>query len=76
MKRTIIGGFLSIVSSLWAINLCAYVHENLVSEWFESRFWESAAQLGVLAPLIVSLCVLALSVVILCVEYFRKDQQL
>lgn len=74
MKRAIIGGFLAIVSTLWAISLCAYVQTNLATEWVENHFWDSAVQLGVLAPLIASLVALALSIVVLCVEYFRKDR--
>lgn len=74
MKKVIIGGFLAIVSSIWAITIGAYVQFNLASEWSGSRFWSSASQLGVIIPLVISLIGLALGVVIMCVEYFRKDR--
>lgn len=74
MKKVIIGGFLAIVSSIWAIAIGAYVQFNLASEWSGSRFWSSALQLGVIIPLVISLIGLALGVVIMCVEYFRKDR--
>ena len=74
MKRAIIGGLLAVVSSIWAIAIGAYVQFNLVSEWDGSRFWSSAAQLGIMIPLAISLIVLALGIVIMCVEYFRKDR--
>ena len=75
MKRVIIGGFLAIISSIWAIVIGAYVQLNLAGSWSGgSRFWASASQLGVIVPLIISLIILALSIIILCIEYFRKDR--
>lgn len=74
MKKVIIGGFLAVVSSIWAIAIGAYVQFNLVSDWSGSRFWSSASQLGVILPLILSLIILALGIVIMCIEYFRKDR--
>lgn len=74
MKKVIIGGFLAVVSSIWAIAIGAYVQFNLVSDWSGSRFWSSASQLGVILPLILSLIILALGIVIMFIEYFRKDR--
>lgn len=73
MKKAIIGGFLTIVSSLWVFAIGAYVQSNLVTSWRGSRFWASASELGVVIPLALSLAVLALGLVMLCVEYVRKD---
>lgn len=74
MKRVIIGGFLAVISSIWAIVIGAYVQFNLAPSWSgSSRFWSYASQLGVIVPLIISLIILALSIIIMCIEYFRKD---
>lgn len=75
MKKVIIGGFLIVVSSLWAIVIGAYVQFNLASTYYGgSRFWSSASQLGVIVPLIISLIILALGIIIMGIEYFRKDK--
>lgn len=75
MKKVIIGGFLTVVSSIWAIIISAYVQLNLAARYGgSSRFWSSASQLGVIAPLIISLIFLALGIIIMCIEYFRKDR--
>ncbi|MCM1049552.1 MAG: hypothetical protein NC433_14135 [Clostridiales bacterium] len=74
MKKVIIGGFLAVVSSIWAIAIGAYVQFNLVSEWSGSRFWSSASKLGLIVPLVISLIILAFGIVIMCIEYFRKDR--
>lgn len=74
MKRVLIGGFLTVVGSLWALAIGAYVQLNLVSEWYGNRFGESASELGVTFPLVLSLIVLALGAVLMVIEYFRKDK--
>lgn len=75
MKKVIIGGFLTVISSIWAIVIGTYVQLNLASSWKgSSRFWSSALELGVIVPLIISLIILALGIIILCIEYFRKDR--
>lgn len=74
MKRVVIGGLLALLGSLWALALGAYVQLNLAQEWYGSRFWSTASQNGVVAPLILSLVALALGVAMMLVEYFRRDQ--
>lgn len=74
MKRVMIAGFLAIVSSIWAIVIGGYVQSNLVSDWYGSRFWASASELGVMVPMAISLILLALSLVMMGFEYFRKDE--
>lgn len=74
MKKVIISGFVAIVSSIWLLAIGVYVQCNLVSEWYGNRFLESAVQLGVIIPLILSFALLVLSIVGLCFEYFRKDK--
>lgn len=73
MKKVLICGIMAIVSSMWAIASYVYINMNLVNEWNGSRFWESAANCNARFPLILSLLVLAASVIMLCVEYFRKE---
>ena len=72
MKKVIICGIMAIVSSMWSIASYLHVNMNLVNEWNGSRFWESAVNCNALFPLILSLLVLAASVVMLCVEYFKE----
>ncbi len=73
MKKAIIGGFLALIGSLWAIAIGAYVQCNLVNSWSGSRFWATVSESGVGFPFIASLIILALGVVILAVEYFKKE---
>lgn len=74
MKKTVIGTVLAFISSLWAIVIGIYVQKNLIMEWYGNRFWASAVDRGVAVPLVVALLILGLSLVILGVEYFRKEK--
>ena len=73
MKRLIIGCFLGLIGSIWSISIIAFVYNNLLGSWYGSRFWHSAAELGMAIPLGVSLFVTALGFIILIGELFRKN---
>lgn len=74
MKKTVIGAVLAFVSSLWAIVIGIYVQKNLIMEWYGNRFWASAVDRDVAVPLVAALLILGLSLVILGVEFFRKEK--
>ena len=74
MKKTVIAGILSFISTLWAIALSVYIELCPVETWMDSRFWETAVRRGVLLPLLLSLLVLAASVISLVAQYFRKEK--
>lgn len=74
MKKTVIGAVLAFVSSLWAIVIGIYVQKNLIMEWYGNRFWALAVERGVAVPLVAALLILGLSLVILGVEFFRKEK--
>lgn len=74
MKKIVISGILALVSSLWAIAISVYVEMNPVLTWMDSRYWETAAQRGVLVPLLLSLIVLLWSLISLIAAYFRKEK--
>ena len=74
MKKAVIAGFLALVSSLWAIAICAYVELNPVDNWMDFRFLESAVRRGVIFPLALSLIVMTVSIVYLLIALFRKEK--
>ena len=74
MKKTVIGAALAFISSLWAIVIGIYVQKNLIMEWYGNRVWASAVDRGDPVPLVAALLILGLSLVILGVEFFRKEK--
>ena len=76
MKRTLIGGFLSLIGTIWGFAVIIYVGNNLVSDWHTppGRFLISLSESGMTLPLAISLLFTVIGIVILCVEFFRKDR--
>ena len=70
MKKTVIGAVLAFISSLWAIVIGIYVQK----EGYGNRFWALTVDRGVAVPLVAALLILGLSLVILGVEYLRKEK--
>ena len=74
MRKILAGGFLGLIGTLWSIALSAYTLLNLVNSWGGSRFWESAAQLGVMAPLIIALVLTLAGVGLVVLELVKKEK--
>lgn len=75
MKRTLIGGMLSLLGTIWGMAVLLFVGNNLVSSWSTppGRFWTTVAETGMALPFIVSVLFVALGLVIMGIEYFKKD---
>lgn len=75
MKRTLIGGFLSLIGTIWALAIIVFAGSNLVSGWSTppGRFLTTVMETGVTFPLVLAILFLVLGLVILGVEYFRRD---
>ena len=76
MKRALIGGFLSLIGTIWALAVIIFVGNNLVSGWSTppGRFMTTVTETGMTFPLAVSIILLLLGLVIMGIEYFRKEK--
>ena len=76
MKRVLIGGFISLIGSIWALAIVFIAGNNLVSSWPTrlGRFWGTVAEMGLLPIFILSVIFVIAGVVIMAVELFRKEQ--
>ena len=76
MKRAIIGGFLSLIGSIWTLAIAWIAGNNLVSGWSTppGRFLTTVSELKLGFPLAVSVLFAAAGAVILLVELFRKEK--
>lgn len=74
MKRALIGGFLSLTGTIWGLAVLFCASENLVSGWSTppGRLLTTVAQQGLGWVLFFALALLALGLVIMGIEYFRK----
>lgn len=76
MKRALIGGFLSLIGTIWALAVIIFVGNNLVSGWSTppGRFMTTVTETGMTFPLAVSIILLLLGLVIMGIEYFRREK--
>lgn len=75
MKRALIGGFISLLGTIWGLAVILFVGGNLSSSWSTppGRFWTSVLETGMIFPLVIAALLLILGLVIMGVEYFKKD---
>lgn len=77
MKRTLIGGILSLLGTIWGLAVLLSAANNLseTSSWYTppGRFGTTVANMGLTVPLVLALLLFVLGLVILAVEFFRKD---
>lgn len=76
MKRSIIGGFLSLIGTIWSLAIILFAGNNLVSAWATppGRFWSTVIETGMLFPMVLAIALLVLGLLVLGIEYFRKGE--
>ena len=81
MKKVLIGGFLSIIGSIWALAMAQVVGNNLVSSWSTSpgRLLTTVQEMGLMAlfPAAIFLAAVFLvifGIFILLAELLRKEK--
>lgn len=74
MKRVLIGGFLSLIGSIWALAVVFIAGNNLVSGWDTrlGRFWYTVIEMDLMFLFILSALFAVAGIIILAVEFFRK----
>jgi len=75
MRKTIIGCCLSTIGALGDLAVMLSIGNNLVSGWSTppGRFITTVAAIGLDTPFIISTFILTLGLVILVIEYFKKE---
>lgn len=75
MKRAFIGGFLSLIGSIWTLAILVLASNNLVSGWSTppGRFLTTISELQMMPWFVISVAFTILGIAIMVIEYFRKD---
>ncbi len=76
MKKTVIGGILAICGTFGTMSVFNTAADNLVSGWSTppGRFITTVIEYNLIIPLILFSVMLILGLVILGIEYFRKEK--
>lgn len=75
MKKVIIGGFLSLIGALGEMAVFITAANNMVSAWCTppGRFLCTVLEIGMSPVLVCASLILAIGLIILGIEYFRKE---
>ena len=75
MKRVLIGGFLSLIGSMWSMVVMVIAGNNLTSKWTTppGRLMTTVAEMGLTGVFGMALLLVILGIVVMLVELFRRD---
>lgn len=75
MKKALIGGFISLLGTIWGLAVIIFTGNNLVSGWSTppGRFLTTVSELGMTVPFVISILFVVLGLAVMAVEYFKKD---
>ena len=76
MKKALIGGFLSLVGSIWSLAIVFIAGNNLVTSWDTElgRFWSTIIEMNLMPLFILFVVMTVLGMVIMAFEFFRKEK--
>ena len=76
MKRTITGGFLALIGSIWMMFIAYVAGNNLVSGWATppGRFLTTVSQMGLSVMLFAAIGLMVAGLALMIVELFRKEK--
>ena len=76
MKRALIGGFLSLIGSIWSLAIVFIAGNNLVSSWDSGvgRLWTTVIEMDLMSLFVLSVVFIVLGIILMAVELFRKEK--
>ena len=76
MKRALIGGFISLLGTIWGLAIAMAASNNLVSGWAipPGRFLTTVSQMGFVPLFAAAIVLVVLGLVIMAIEYFKKGE--
>ena len=74
MKRALIGGFISLLGTIWGLAIAVAASNNLVSGWATppGRFLTTVAEMGFVPLFAAAIILIVLGLAIMAIEYFKK----
>ena len=76
MKKVLIGGFFSIVGSIWALAIAFAVGNNMAFPWDSriGRFWSTVIEMDLMFLMILSVLLVIAGLCLMVIELFKKEQ--
>ena len=75
MKKVLIGGFLSLLGSIWGLGVLFVAGNNMLSGWSTppGRFLSTVIELDLMPIFTVSIIFVIIGVSIMVFEFFKKE---
>ncbi|EOS67573.1 hypothetical protein [Oscillibacter sp. 1-3] len=75
MKRTLIGGFFTMLGSFWCMFILLYIQDRMVTSWHTppGRVITTLGETHMGIPFLLAAALAAVGLAILIREYFRKE---
>ena len=75
MKRALIGGFISLIGSIWTLAIMLIAINNLTNEWYTppGRLLTTIANLDMMPWFVISVILVILGIALMVIEYFKKE---
>lgn len=76
MKRALIGGFISLIGSIWALAIVFLAGSNLVTSWDTKlgRLWSTVIEMDLAFLFVLSVVFIVLGMILMAVELFNKEK--
>lgn len=77
MKRVLVGGFISLIGSIWALAIIFLAGNNLTSGWSTppGRLLTTISELNMTPLFAVSVVLVLFGIILMIIEYFRKENK-
>ena len=78
MKKALVGGFLSLVGSIWAMVIMLVAGNNLVTEWNTEagRFWSTVTDLRLMFPFILAAVIAVIGIIVMVIGLIKTSVKL
>ena len=75
VKKVIIGGFSSLIGTIWGLAITIFIANDLTSSWATppGRFLTTVIESGMMIPMIISFVFLLFGLFAMGTEYFKKE---
>jgi len=76
MKKALIGGFFSLIGSIWSLAIVFIAGNNLVTSWDTKlgRLLSTVIEMDLTFLFVLSVVFIVLGIVLMTVELFRKEK--
>lgn len=76
MKKVLIGGFVSLIGSIWAMAIVFSAVGNLTDQWYTppGRFLTTISEQYLMVPFVLAVVCVIVGLAIMAIEYFRKEK--